>query len=321
MREEGRYSRFRVCFIRPDAEILDAYLYAHVYRFENPVEFRPKDLHKLAPALNADMSYLMLDITEKPYQVTGIIAAHTTWEMILTRKIQAGVRMPRIPNILVNGPGQLEACFGESTIGSYRSGECIFLRTDIFSDTPIAKVLKEGSQISHADRLKFLYQVIWQAHKAGHGGHFFLVPSEESCERLTSYKYRMRSAFPANHANKTDIQINKDISTYANMVAGMTLVDGAVVLTKDLELIGFGAETHPDRIRKSIKMTFISPDNTEQTARHFNDYGMRHRSCYNFCHDVEGVVAVVLSQDGGVEVCTKYEGKVPAYENVGLPLL
>ncbi len=323
MREEGRYPSFRVCFIRPDAEILDAYLYAHAYRFETPVDFNARDLNKLVPALNADMSYLILDISGRPFKAVGIVASYTTWKKIMTREIEIGIRMPRIPNILVNGPGVLEGCFGEKTIVTYRSGECLFLRTDVFTDTIIADALKEGSGIRQSDRLKFLYQVLWRAHMYGHGGHFFIVPSEESCEELTSYKYRMKSQFPASpdREGSMETQAGKDIGTYANLVAGMTLVDGAVILTKDLDLIGFGAETHPERIRKSVKMMFVRQDNTEEKARHFNDYGMRHRACYNFCYDVDGAVAVILSHDGGVEVCTKHEGKVVVYDNVGLPLL
>ena len=345
MREEGRYPRFRVCFIRPDADLLDAYLYAHAYLFENPVVFSPKDMNKLAPAINPDMSYLMLDITRKPYRAVGEIAAYTTWEKIMVREITSGIRMPMIPNILVNGPGALEGCFGETSLVNYRNGECIYLRKDTFTATPIAKVLAEGSHVHQKDRLKFIYQVLWRAHKNGHGGHFFIVPSAESCEELTTYKYKMRSCFPGErtemneeeaegpglleyieHALRKDKQkdgthTNRDIGTYANMIAGFTLVDGAVILNKDLDLIGFGAETHPAMSRRSVKMSFMRQDNTEDKTRNFNDNGMRHRACYNFCYDVEGAVGVILSHDGGVEVCTKIDGKVLVYDNVGLPLL
>ena len=59
MREEGRFPSFRVCFIRPDAELLDTYIYAHVLLFKEPVNFTPRDLNKLAPALSPVMSYLI----------------------------------------------------------------------------------------------------------------------------------------------------------------------------------------------------------------------------------------------------------------------
>ena len=56
MQEEQRYPSFRVCFIPPESELLQAYLYAHTMRFETPIPFHAKELHRLAPALNAEIS-------------------------------------------------------------------------------------------------------------------------------------------------------------------------------------------------------------------------------------------------------------------------
>lgn len=320
MREEGRYSRFRVCFLPPDSKLLSAYIYAHALRFEKPVAFRPREIHKLAPALNADMSYLMLDLSERPYRASGIIAAYTTWEKIMTMEIEKGIRMPLIPNILVKRPGELEGCFGETPLVNCRSGECLYYRTDTFTSTLVADQLMSGSHIFETDRLRFIYQVIWQAHKYGHGGHLFFIPSVESCKKYVAYKYKMYSRFPTT-GTELGGKINRDILTYANLIAKLMMVDGAVILTKDLELIGFGAETYVDRVeKKDVQMRFIRHDGQEDETRKFNDNGMRHRACYQFCNEVEGAVAVILSQDGMIEACTKHDGRVVVYDNVGLPL-
>ena len=37
MREEGRFPSFRVCYLRPDSELLDAYIYAHALLFKKPI--------------------------------------------------------------------------------------------------------------------------------------------------------------------------------------------------------------------------------------------------------------------------------------------
>ena len=78
MREEGRFPSFRVCFIRPDSELLSTYIYSHMLLFNNPIEFNTREMNKLAPALNPDMSYLVLDISERPFRAIGIIASYTT---------------------------------------------------------------------------------------------------------------------------------------------------------------------------------------------------------------------------------------------------
>ena len=82
MREEGRFPSFRVCFIRPDSELLSAYIYSHTLLFSKPIEFNTREMNKLAPALNPDMSYLVLDISERPFKAIGIIASYTTWQKI-----------------------------------------------------------------------------------------------------------------------------------------------------------------------------------------------------------------------------------------------
>ena len=326
MREEGRYSRFRVCFLTPESGFLEPYIYAHALRFETPVAFTPKALYKLAPALNADMSYLMLDISEKPYKAVGVISAYTTWEKIMKREITRGIRMPRIPNILVSAPEYISACFGETSLVAYRYGECMHFRTDVFTSTIIADQLARGSHIKLADMQKLIYPLLWLMHAMGHGGLLFIVPSAEQCEEFATYKYRMYSRFPA-HLSGSDCGIpdehnTREISTYATLIAQLTLVDGGVILTKDMELIGFGAEVHSERIRKrGVKMRFIRYDGTEDNTRRFNDYGMRHRACYNFCYDVDGAVGIIVSQDGVVEVCTREKDRIVVYDNVGLPLL
>ena len=74
-----------------------------------------------------------------------MIAAYTTWKRIQIKEIEHGNRMPMIPNIMVNSPGELKACLGEAPIVSFQWGEVIHYRTDTFDSTLIAEVLKEGA--------------------------------------------------------------------------------------------------------------------------------------------------------------------------------
>ena len=46
LREEGRFPTFRVCFIKPDSELLDTYIYSHVLLFKEPILFTTRELHK-----------------------------------------------------------------------------------------------------------------------------------------------------------------------------------------------------------------------------------------------------------------------------------
>lgn len=325
MREEGRFPSFRVSFINPDSELLSAYIYSHVLRFINPIEFNTRNLHKLAPALNPAMSYLMVDINKKPYRIIGMIASYTTWEKIMTRQLMSGNRMPRIPNILVNGPGELDACFGENSIVNYCSGSCVFFRTNTFTSTLIAEALTQGTEVDEKERLQLLYMILWRVTNYGHGAAVLIVPDEESCREFIDLKYQLESPYLFDNGFETDIHSSKvrekDIVTYADFIAKLTSVDGSVVLTKNFELLGFGAETLVDKMdSKHPDMCFIRYDDTVDVTRQFKDNGMRHRAAYRFCSAVEGSVAFVVSQDRSIEACTKHDGKVFVYDNVSLPL-
>ena len=326
MREEGRFPSFRVCFISPDSELLDTYIYAHALLFKTPILFCDRELHKLAPALNAGMSYLMLDINEKPFKVVGIIAAYTAWEKVMTRELETGNRMPRIPNILVSGPGELSACFGEATIVNYSSGRCVFFRTDTFTSTLIADQLADGTDVPEKERLQLLYRILWQVNSYRHGGAVLIVPSAEACAGFIDLKYQLASRFLFRGEGRIEKRSEKarlkEIITYADLIAMLTAVDGSVILTKDLDLVGFGAEVLMDQMgSRHPQMCFVGYDGTEDTAKAFKDNGMRHRAGYRFCDAVEGSVAFIISQDGTIEACTKHEGRVVVYDNVALPLL
>lgn len=325
MREEGRYPSFRVCFIDPESPFLDVYVYSHILRFQEPLRFFSGGLHKLAPALNGNMSYLMLDLKKKPFQITGILASYTAWEKIMTREVSSGNRMPKIPNIIVKEPGKLEACFGETPVVSYNTGSCITFRTDTFTDTLVAEQLRNGSNIAEEDRLSLLYRIVWNAKNYGHGGLICIVPSAEACESYFDIKYRLPSGFLFRNEKKTrklsSKMHEKEISVYADLIAKFTSVDGAVVLTKDFDLLGFGAEAIVDMSnRNPPTMCFIGQNNREDRTKHFYDNGMRHRACYRLCDAVEGSVAIIISQDGFIKACTKSDGKVIVYDQVALPL-
>lgn len=326
MREEGRFPSFRVCFIRPDSELLSAYIYSHTLLFSKPIEFNTREMNKLAPALNPDMSYLVLDISERPFKAIGIIASYTTWQKIITRELTTGNRMPRIPNILVDGPGELEACFGEGSLVNYRAGHCVFYRTDTFTSTLVSQQLEKGAHVSGKERLRLLYRILWMVSDYRHGGAILIVPDEESCKEFVDIKYRLPSGYLFSDSERLEeLSGNareKEIVTYADLIAKLTSVDGSVVLTKDLHLLGFGAETLVDKMgSKHPAMQFMEFDNTENKRKQFKDNGMRHRAGYRFCSAVPDSVAFVISQDGTIEACTQHDGKVVVYDNVALPLV
>jgi hypothetical protein len=104
----------------------------------------------------------------------------------------------------------------------------------------------------------------------------------------------------------------------AHLVADLTHVDGAVVMTTGLDLLGFGGEIAGDlpevsRVRQARDLEGVDGE-WVRTDR----VGTRHRSAYRFCHVVRDAVAVVVSQDGGLRFIRWHNDAVTYWEQVAI---
>ena len=326
MKEEGRFPRFRVCFLKPEhTDFLDGYLYAHKLDFKTPVPFSTAALHKLAPAVNPSMSYLILDTSSRPFMFTGMIASYTTWEKLLMGETEGGSRMPQIPNIMVLGPGELEACYGETPLVGYGFGRNVISRTDVFDRSLVSDLFGKCSKLDFDDLKRLLYRILWHVKKYAHGGTLLFVPSLESCSKFVDVKYSLPAncmfTEEGNPANISKVVREKESVSYADFLSKLTTVDGAVLLTHNFDLIGFGTEILTDKMeKKQPEMMFLNSNNTVNMKAKFTDNGTRHRSAYRFVNSVQDAVAIIVSQDGIIKACLKHDGKVVVYNNIALAL-
>ncbi len=92
----------------------------------------------------------------------------------------------------------------------------------------------------------------------------------------------------------------------AHLIAGLAAADGAVVMSKDNELLGFGGMISgrlPDVESVGRALDLEGEKVVEEGT---GNVGARHRSAYRLAGALPGSVAVVISQDGGVRfVCQK----------------
>jgi hypothetical protein len=95
-------------------------------------------------------------------------------------------------------------------------------------------------------------------------------------------------------------ELDEAIFEVAHMIAGLTAVDGAVVMTQRFEMLGFGGEISGDlpAVKTVARALDVEADATvEESAE---GVGTRHRSAYRLCKELGDVIAVVISQDGNV---------------------
>jgi len=100
----------------------------------------------------------------------------------------------------------------------------------------------------------------------------------------------------------------------AHLIAGLASADGAVVITKLHDLLGFGGMItgRPTVNRKVARALDLNADTTVDEAA--ENVGARHRSAYRLVAALPGAVVVVVSQDGGVRFVAQKDGRVTYWE-------
>jgi hypothetical protein len=114
--------------------------------------------------------------------------------------------------------------------------------------------------------------------------------------------------------------LDEAVFEYAHFVAGLTAVDGAVVLSQRHELLGFGGMILGplDKVRLVAQSLDSEGESTEMES--VDGVGMRHRAVYHFCNELHDTLAIVISQDGNVRLVTWKNGIVTCWDVVPLTL-
>ncbi len=173
---------------------------------------------------------------------------------------------------------------------------------------------------------------------ARHGGTFLVVPKDADVSTRLRLTYAMKSdrlqvaihkraSFEPGLSNPNyrtsmagsnldDAHFSeRDLARTSDLVASFAAVDGAVVLERDLTVLGFGAEILETKIpSESEFIEFGKHPHGRPDEKPLSSFGMRHRSAYRFCENVEGAIVFVVSQDGGLRVFCNTGGKVIAFE-------
>jgi len=109
-------------------------------------------------------------------------------------------------------------------------------------------------------------------------------------------------------------RLEQAIFEVSRLIAGLAAVDGAVVLTKRFDLIGFGAEVsgelpYPDTVWQALDV-----EGERRAPEAANSVGTRHRAAYRFVTAHPTGLAVVVSHDGVVRIVANVTGEVVYWE-------
>ena len=110
-------------------------------------------------------------------------------------------------------------------------------------------------------------------------------------------------------------ELDEAIFELAHLIAALASVDGAVVINKRFELLGFGGEisgTLP-AVRTVLWALDLEGERTVQMST--DGVGTRHRSAYRLCNALPAAVAVVVSQDGNARFVRRTDGGVAYWDH------
>ncbi len=115
----------------------------------------------------------------------------------------------------------------------------------------------------------------------------------------------------------TDAQIetlDEALFETAHLIAGLAAADGAVVMSKQNELLGFGGMISGRLPDVSSVARVLDLEGEKVAEEGTGNVGARHRSAYRLAGALPGSVAVVISQDGGVRWVCQKGGRVTYWE-------
>ena len=107
----------------------------------------------------------------------------------------------------------------------------------------------------------------------------------------------------------------------SHLIAGLAGVDGAVVMTKRFELLGFGAEIAGDLKEVPLVSRALDVEGTRRREESTERVGTRHRSAYRLCAAMRDAIAIIVSQDGGVRFACWKDGAVTDWHHLSSGLV
>jgi hypothetical protein len=203
-----------------------------------------------------------------------------------------------------------------------------------------------AARVSKYVSQQMIKRVIATMRATHHGGLLVVGPADCAADRILQIKYMLhdtpaRRRFPglvlailkavAERAAATErvadlelyrrdldprlADLDEALFEMSHLIASLANVDGAVVLTKRFEILGFGAEIAGELPQVTEVRRGLDLEADRHVAEMVELVGTRHRSAYRFCAAVPRSVAIVVSQDGGVRFVTRHRDAVTYWDH------
>ncbi|GFO66587.1 hypothetical protein GMLC_01660 [Geomonas limicola] len=115
--------------------------------------------------------------------------------------------------------------------------------------------------------------------------------------------------------------LDEAIFDVAHFIAALSAVDGAVVISKRQELLGFGGVISGDLDSVGMVAHALDTEGARTEPVLSEGVGTRHRAAYRLCQRLHEAIAIVISQDESVQIVKWHNGAVTYWDQVptGVP--
>lgn len=233
----------------------------------------------------------------------------------------------------------------EGPIGSFLDPAAQELYRDATKALGRASYDPQGDFDRHPFELYYatLARLLHLVREQKHGGTLVILPDEFGPEdgRLDrlSIKYRIEISVwellveecvatshhycSPNWEERVRWEQNRDdawerIGQVCSFVAALSAVDGVVVMSRRMQVLGFGAEIIASSPSLSAVKEALDPDSRETIPVPLQRFGTRHRSAMRMCSSFEDCIALVVSQDGPVKAMKRVGADVVMWNDVTL---
>jgi hypothetical protein len=111
--------------------------------------------------------------------------------------------------------------------------------------------------------------------------------------------------------------LDEAIFEMSHLVSSLSVADGAVVLTKRFELLGFAAEIHCEAAEVRYVAKALDLEGQKYRTESVLGVGTRHRSAYRLCQQLRDALAIVVSQEGTVQFVRWNDSQLMFWEHQG----
>ena len=315
--DEGRPTTFRLAYVEQALAIESGW---PALALSEPIELDVNALRRIAPTAGSGQTVIAIDDVDGPLHIWGLI-----------RLKQPEVGESRLPAVIIHGsaPGHLTVTSSNSEVLVVGPSQTVLLRDERPSGFTYLGLISSAlaMQGPASPEPSIILQVALALRSHGHGGTLLVAASHRSGEHNTSLTYPTHTdtqrilptaldeciefsdldtritglgGFEAVFASEQRSQAQRSLREAVAFVAGLSAVDGAVLMASDLRVLGFGAfiDTKGAGTSAITVIDGLNPGN-HRTIDRTAVGGARHQSALAFVEQYNGdAIAFVASQDG-----------------------